>query len=40
MSGCVGVGVFPINIHSMITKLAAQRGGGGGGGGMYKELMN
>ena len=35
MSGCVGVGVFPINIHTIITKLTAQRGRG-----MYKELMN
>ena len=35
MSGCVGVGVFPINIHSIITKLTTQRGGR-----MYKELMN
>ncbi len=30
MSGCVGWGVFPINIHSVITELTAQKGGGWG----------
>ena len=30
MSGCVGMGVFPVNICSIIAKLTAQKGVWGG----------